>query len=437
MFHEPPPRLLFAPARMKSSLSRKSQKEIAATGKAPIYLRLSYRGEVSYVATGVYLLKKEWDQASQSVRGKEDVHDAARAALRVWVGEAEKLSMQHRKTPGMTVADYKGLLLGKEEVAMTLLAAADAFYQNKARPEMKKAFATLRLYRTCRLALETYLTHLGALELPAVAVDKAWLRQLERWCVSLRGYALSTVRRYVGFVQEVLDFAAEEKWVPANPVENYRFEVSATPGDPSYLPEAEVQRLAGAALPRILDRARVAWLFCCYTGLSYVDYARFTAADVHADASGQRWIRMERQKTGAKVSIPVLPELDALLLRCNGAVPKLECAYFNRRLKDVSTAVGLSLPLTTGLARHTASHRLRNELGFTADEAAGWLGHSVQVQHSNYSRMREEGMSGAIKRVGLAPVAPTLRQQLEAALAAATDPSLRAKLLDLLQGLPD
>lgn len=425
---------------MKAGFVRKAQKALAS-GRAPLYLRLTYSpgpgpGAVVFVATGVYLLAREWDQKTQAVKGREPEHDTARATLRVWLGDAENVYQQHRKSPGLTVQKLKALLLGQEARPRPLLAVADALYQNKARPEMRKAFATLRLYRTRRLALEAYLSQLNAVELPAGAVDKAWLRRFERWCVGPQGYALATVRKYVGFVQELLDFAAEEGWVPSNPVEKYRYEVKGAASDPAYLPEAEVQALAKAALPRMLDRARVAWLFCCYTGLSYVDYFRFTPADVHSDGQGHRWIRMERQKTGTKVSIPVLAELSALLASCQGEVPKLERTYFNRRLKELSLAAGLSLPLTTGLARHTASHRLRNELGFTADEAAGILGHSRQVQHSHYSRMREEGLALGLERRGQTERV-SVRTQLEAALAATDSPQLRAKLRAVLEELPD
>lgn len=421
--------------RMKARLTRVGDKALS-TGKAPVYLRLTHDYQITHIATGVYLLASEWDQKNQVVVGKGEALEDASSRLKKWIGDAEDLSLQHRKNPNLTVLQYRALLLGQEERPRTLLAVADAFYQNKARPEMKKAFATLRRYRAQRLALEAYLSHHKALLCSIAAVDLAWLRRFERWCLGAQGYALSTTRKYVSYLQEVVDFAAHEQWLPLNPVAKYRFEAETPTGsDPTYLPEAQVQQLANLEqLPPMLERARVAWLFCCYTGLSYVDYYRFELSDLHTDGHGRQWVRMTRQKTGTKVSIPVLDELRALLVQCSYVVPKFDRTYLRRCMGQVGEPLGITQVLNSGLARHTASHRLRNVHGFTDEEAAAILGHSKEVQHSNYSRKREEGLTLALNRLGVAE-APSLLEQLRAAL---SDPALGETLrAELLKGLPD
>lgn len=427
---------LFAPHRMKARLVRKGAKQNAA-GKAPVYLRLTYGtgpgpGKHCFIATGVYLLAKEWDQKSQAVKGREPEHDAARGVLRRWLGEAEETYQDHRKDKKLSVLLLKNYLLGKDTQAVELLTAADLFQQNQARPELRRSMATLARYKTEARALTAYLMHCKTQALPAADVDKAWLRGYERWCVGQQGYGARTAKNYLSFVQSVVGFAAHEKWIASNPVERYVCETPRTPHDPAYLPEADVQRLVSAELPRVLDRARRAWLFCCFTGLSYVDYYRYATTQLHTDEAGKRWIRAARQKTGTKVSIPVLPELAALLER--GEVPKLKSTYFNRRGKDLTAALELSLPLTAGLARHTASHRLRNVHGMSAAAAAAILGHGLQIQHSNYSRMREEGLVKDMEKAGVQQAAPSLLEQLQQALAnPCASKELRAQLAELLK----
>jgi hypothetical protein len=50
------------------------------------------------------------------------------------------------------------------------------------------------------------------------------------------------------------------------------------------------------------------FLFMCYTGLSYADLAKLTPNDNSTGIDGGKWIISERNKTGIRFSIPLLPK---------------------------------------------------------------------------------------------------------------------------------
>lgn len=432
---------LFSPYRMKARLSREHYKEVAATGRAPIYLRITHGsgpgpGKSLDISTGVYLTAKEWDQKGQKVRGQSAQNQVDYATLKAWVAKADEVYLQLKNQPKLTVHDLKRAIVGdKQSPRLTLLALADIFYENKSRPELRKAFNTLAGYRTRRTKLEQHLREAKSLELLADYVDLPWLRKFERWCVDKKQYSPTTAKKHISHIQEVIAFGAHEGLLPVNLVVKYKCEVLRTPSDPAYLPEADVQQLATARLStRGLQDVADTWLFCCYTGMSFVDYHRFTVAEhLHTDADGEQWIRIERQKnmwrTKAKVSIPVFRETRTLLDAYRGHLPKMSLAFFNKQLKSVSHELCLAIPLTAGLARHTCSHRLRNIYQFTDDEAAAVCGHTKAIMNNNYSRKREEGLKQAMRRQGLArPL--TLLEQLRQALAdPATSEEFRNELL--------
>ena len=435
---------------MKVLLVREHHKEVAATGRAPIYLRLTLGltggpGQRAEIATGVTATRRQWPTGNQRLRGSGAEVEAMNAQLDMWLGKAKETYLRLKDSPDLTAKLLKQALVGERRAHLPLLHLADRYYAHAAAPAARKARNTLSSYRTRLKSLDAYVReHLRAPNLEAEAVTLPWLRAFERWLSVERKYGAATVHKHVNHVQAVIGFGAHEGLLLHNPVADYDYQARPEPRDPVYLPEEEVQQMAAAVLPtRALQDVCDAWLFCCYTGLSYVEYNRFTPGQhLHSDASGQAWIRIERQKkrwfSTAKVSIPVLAETAALLARYQLVhLPKVSNAYFNRALKEVGAALQLSVPLTVGLARHTASHRLRNVYGFSDEDAAAICGHSIQMMNGHYSRKREEGLKQAMTRLLPAPVAVaepagepcTLLNQLRARLGEA---GAQAALRELL-----
>ena len=447
MFRSSLPSALFSPTRMKARFTREHYKEHPVSGLAPIYLRLTIGlvggvGQRADVATGVWATRKQWPAKAQQLKGGSAGVQADNDTLALWLAKAKETYLRLKHDPHLSAKALKAALVGEKRVALPLLSLADRFYVYASRADQRKAANTLSAYRTRRKSLELYLCQaLKSPALDAAAISLPWLRAFERWLSQEQGYGAATVHKHVNFVQLVIGFGAHEGLLALNPLAGYSYQTRPEPRDPTYLPEAEVQALARAALPtRALQDVADAWLLCCYTGLSYVEYARFNAAEhLHVDESGQRWIRINRQKkrwySTALVSVPVLAETAALLARYPHHWPALSNAYFNRALKEVSSLLDLSLPLTVGLARHTASHRFRNVYGFSDEDAAAICGHSIQMMNGHYSRKREDGIKQAMQRLlpAPAPTPPTLLDQLRAALSdPATADVLRAGLSDLL-----
>lgn len=57
-----------------------------------------------------------------------------------------------------------------------------------------------------------------------------------------------------------------------------------------------------------LNLVKDIFLFMCYTGLSYADLAKLTPNDISTGIDSGKWIIGERNKTGNRFSIPLLPK---------------------------------------------------------------------------------------------------------------------------------
>jgi len=62
-----------------------------------------------------------------------------------------------------------------------------------------------------------------------------------------------------------------------------------------------------------LGQVRDVFIFCCYTGLSYVDVQKLTAKQIVKGHDGEFWINIDRAKTGSASNIPMLSKAMKLI----------------------------------------------------------------------------------------------------------------------------
>src|SRR3546814_8537091 len=55
------------------------------------------------------------------------------------------------------------------------------------------------------------------------------------------------------------------------------------------------------------------FVFCCYTGLTYVEVINLTHDNIVEASDGEVWIRTNRQKTETPVTTPLLPKAIKIL----------------------------------------------------------------------------------------------------------------------------
>lgn len=71
------------------------------------------------------------------------------------------------------------------------------------------------------------------------------------------------------------------------------------------LNEDELKRIMSLNLTDLpsLEKVRDTFIFCCFTGLAFVDVSTLSKAQIVEDENGERWIKKPRQKTGEISSI--------------------------------------------------------------------------------------------------------------------------------------
>lgn len=112
-----------------------------------------------------------------------------------------------------------------------------------------------------------------------------------------------------------------------------------------YLTSKELDELHALPIVGELAQVRDVFLVGCYTGQRYSDYSRIKESDFGNTAEGTRVVRIIQQKTGNKVTIPVLSEnLETIMRQYDYKLPKFDTAQFNRLIKVVMSILAKEVP---------------------------------------------------------------------------------------------
>jgi hypothetical protein len=434
MFISPVPTRLFSPYRMKILFTREAHKENPLTGLAPVYVRITLgfgvnrpgkrrEGLRREVATGVLVKGSDWDQDAQKVKGNSSKAALANGQLTDWKQAADEVYRDLKKAnPQVTAEDVKQALKPRSvQVAATpMLSVAQGlalFLEHMDGQGIGKSANTLQTYKTratnLGLFFADYLQQLAKdkgcpvpKSFPLEEVKLPVGRALERWCLSTNPqtgqprFGHVAMRKQVNMLQMVVAHAAMEGLVPANALHGYKYQSTAEPTVPRFLPDADVAKLRTAVFADDhLNAVKDMFLFCCSVGLSYIDYVAFTKSPgkylFQESVSGAPvvWLRMTRQKMRKRkaegFSVALFPEAADILVKRRGRLPVRLNANANRYLKQIAEELALSLPdLTFKDARSTFAQYWRDRRVSSAVIAA-MMGNTERMVNKEYSSVRE------------------------------------------------
>lgn len=124
------------------------------------------------------------------------------------------------------------------------------------------------------------------------------------------------------------------------------------------------------------------FLFCCYTGLRFGDLVKFRNTDINGGV-----IKIVQNKTGAVVSIPLIPKAKALVPDFKFKV--LTNQKSNEHLKYIKEVAEIKTHISCHVARHTFA-TIGLNCGIPLEVVSEVLGHSSTRVTKIYAKMLDE-----------------------------------------------
>lgn len=218
----------------------------------------------------------------------------------------------------------------------------------------------------------------------------AWLRELpgKRTKMSEAGRY-----NYHKCLRSLLNRAVKMELLTANPYAKMRGEIGKGERENmEYLADTEIEKLLkfSPCEGSELAHARDLFVFQMFTGLSYSDAQAFDFS-AYKKVRGTYRLTAERIKTGVPFVSQLLPPAVEILEKYGWRVPRMSNQAYNRALKQVATAAGLSVRLHSHLARHTfATYMLSN--GVAIENLSKMLGHTNITRTQRYAKVLAESV---------------------------------------------
>lgn len=209
------------------------------------------------------------------------------------------------------------------------------------------------------------------------------------------------IMKHLERFRKMINLAFRLEWIIRDPFEKFQLKYNRV--EKEFLTELELKEIENKELdlPR-LSVVRDIFVFCCYTGLAFVDVMNLKPVNVVIGPDGGRWIRTFRQKTTIAVNVPLLGQAelqlnkyqDNIRAKASGTIfPQLSNQKMNSYLKELAERCDIYKVLTFHIARHTFATTVTLLNGVPIETVSKLLGHTTMRSTQVYAKVIEKKVS--------------------------------------------
>ena len=375
-------------------------------GACPVMGRITIDGRRAHFSTRLSVAAERWETAAGRVVGRSSaarrINDAL-ASIRFRMEQCYEtlLAEQGYASPEAVKARFFGHDLG----GRTLLAFFRKHNDEFARMVgVSRSKSSLYKYR-CVCA------HLAAFVRERYKCDDLTFRELDRtfiiefhaWIRREPALCINTAWVYMTALKHILMLARGLGYMQHDLFLNYKLHCETVARN--YLTEEELTELMRLSLEEPeLRLIRDAYIFSCFTGLSYVDLCDLRPENLRRERQ-EMWIRTRRRKTGTELNIRLFSVPQAILLRY-GPTPRGERIFnlpangrCNAVLRRIVSRTQIDRRLTFHTARHTFATTITLAQGMAIETISKLLGHTNIKTTQIYATVTHGRLGGELDRL--------------------------------------
>jgi site-specific recombinase XerD len=332
----------------------------------PLYMRVTINGQRFEVATGRTTKPEEWSKLTDGVDSKSREGKLTNDVLATFKAKAYEVQKRLLQLDlPLNIEEFINVWKGAGPKQKSIM-LCEVFEEHNAQVHqlvgIEYSPATAKRYRTSlrhtrKFPMEKYKVE----DVPIRKLDYKFITDYEFWLKVTRKCNHNSAIKYLTNFRKIVNTCVKNGWLERDPFVG--FKMAKKEVERPFLSAEELNAIATKRFE--IDRVRQVrdvFLFCCYTGLAYVDVQKLTPDEIVTGHDGDKWVFTKREKTETPSRIPLLPE--ALML-VNRYMHSTECQIKNKvfpvptnqkmnaYLKEIADLCGIKKYLTTHLARHT------------------------------------------------------------------------------------
>ena len=214
----------------------------------------------------------------------------------------------------------------------------------------------------------------------------------------------NTKVKYLQHLKTIVTIARNNNWISSDPFSN--FKIKRKKSDRGYLTQDELVAMMRKKFKvKRLEQVRDVFVFCCFTGLSYIDVKNLKNEHIQKAFDGTFWIRKKREKTGVQSDVLMLKIAKLILDKYNGmsgdgyVLPVISNQNINGYLKEIADVCGIEKNLTFHVARHTFATTVTLAKGVPLETVSKMLGHTSLKTTQIYARITDQKIGHDMKNL--------------------------------------
>lgn len=379
-------------------------------GKCTIYLRITVNGKRAETSVHRKVKVEDWNTGSGRAKNSKVSNRELNRFL-------EDVRARLYQIQGKCVADgrhyssemIKNVFQGKSTRHKTLLLIYGN--HNKEISELVgrefSSGAYQRHLRTARHLKAFIYKEYGYEDMNVKEIDLKFINRFEHYLkTNLTPCGQNTITKYVTNLKKIMRICYANDWISKDPFYHWKAKWKKVERD--ILNERELKILMETEMPnQRLKQVMDIFVFCCFTGLSYIDVEKLSDYHFVLNMNGEKWIKINRSKTDTKSSVPLLPVASRILkkyssdieIRDGKLLPVISNQKLNIYLKEIAVICNMEKKLTFHLSRHTFATTVTLANGVPIESVSKMLGHSSLKTTQIYAKVIDKKLSEDMKRV--------------------------------------
>ena len=234
-------------------------------------------------------------------------------------------------------------------------------------------------------------------------LDRNFLVDFHAWIRKEPGLRINTAWVYMTALKHILMLARGVGYMQRDPFVNYKLHSESVTRNS--LSEEELLELMHVPLEEPeLQLVRDAYVFSCFTGLSYIDLRELRPENLRRERN-ELWISTKRRKTGTELNIRLFAVPKAILLRygptpCGQRIFNLPSnGWCNACLRRIVSRTTIGRHLTFHSARHTFATTITLSQGVAIETISKLLGHTNIRTTQIYAAITRGRLGGELDRL--------------------------------------
>lgn len=378
-----------------------------------LYMRITVDGVRAEVATTHYIKKAQWNESQGRMKITAPMNVQINSFIDYSRNEVKKHFLNMTQDGNqVNAAQLKNRYLSIDDTPKQKT-FMDAFnYHHKKMSDLvavgKYSEKTLEHYDITQNKVELFMKKtykISDINLDAIRLKFA--TEFDHFLMTYYGMHSNTSHKYIKNLKKILNVAVGLEWLPSNPIQ--LFKCTYINPDREVLTPLELEAIINKEFRiKRLEEVRDIFVFCCYTGFAFNEMSRFETSDIFIGIDGEKWLSTNRQKTGTKEGIPLLPivldiiekyENHPYCLKKNKLLPVKSYDKYNSYLDEVAALSGVDKHLTTHIARHTFATTVALLNGISMESVSQMLGHKSISTTQVYAKVLQQKVSQEMKEL--------------------------------------